>query len=61
MRTALKLFVLRHGKGGAIVKGDNGEALYFREKRDAKIAREQRQGTVVSYGPDHKLYKGENQ
>jgi hypothetical protein len=59
MSNALKLFCLRHGKGGAVVTGDNNQPLYFREKRDAKIAREQRQGTVVSYGPDHKLYKGE--
>ena len=57
-KQALKLFVLRHGKGGAIVKGEDNQPLYFNDKRTAKLAREQRDGTVVSYGPDHKLYKG---
>jgi len=59
MSMALKLFVLRHGKGGAFVKSDNGEALYFREKREAKAARDSYGGdVVVSYGPDHHKFKG---
>ena len=57
-KSALKLFVLRHGKGGAIVKGDDGQPLYFFDKQMAKRARGDDQ--VVSYGPDHKLYKGAN-
>lgn len=53
----MKLFVLRTSKGGAMVKDANGTTMYFDNKQDAKIAREQRGGTtVVSKGPDHKLY-----
>jgi hypothetical protein len=58
MKNALKLFVLRHGKGGAIVKGDDGKPLYFTDKQLAKRARGDNQ--VVSYGPDHRKYKGDN-
>jgi hypothetical protein len=58
MTNALKLFVLRHGKGGAIVKGDDGKPLYFTDKQHAKKARGDNQ--VVSYGPDHRKFRGDN-
>lgn len=48
-----RLFVLRYGKGGSLVKGDNGEVLYFGSKPEAKAERDKRSGTVVSLGPDH--------
>lgn len=56
-----RLFVLRHSKGGAIVK-DGGQPVYFPSKPEAKAARDilnQHGGTaVVSEGPDHRLFKG---
>jgi hypothetical protein len=52
-----RLFVLRHGKGGAIVRGEGNEPLYFESKPAAKAARDERSGTVVSYGPDHDKHK----
>jgi hypothetical protein len=51
-----RLFILRHGKGGAIVVGADGQPMYFASKPDAKKVRKENQ--VVSIGPDHKLYKG---
>lgn len=56
-KPALKLFVLRHGRGGAVVTGDDGKPVYFTDKMIAK--RNRKDDQVVSYGPDHKLYKGE--
>ena len=54
-----RLFVLRHNKGGAIVKGTDGQPMYFDNKPDAKATRNHLGGsTVVSLGPDHKLSKG---
>jgi hypothetical protein len=53
---ALKLFCLRHGKGGAMVIGADKQPIYFGSKPEAKKARQE--GQVVSYGIDHKLYKG---
>ena len=47
-----KLFVLRTRKKGPIIPD-----LYFDNKMEAKKARNERGGdTVVSLGPDHKLY-----
>lgn len=57
MTKALKLFCLRNGKGGAVVKGEDGNPLYFSDKMIAKKARVD--GQVVSFGPDHKRFKGE--
>ncbi len=51
-----RLFILRHGKGGAVVLDDNKQPLYFTNKMEAKKVRQDKQ--VVSTGPDHKLYKG---
>jgi hypothetical protein len=54
-----RLFVLRHSKGGTIVKGDDGQPMYFDNKPTAKETRNRLGGsTVVSLGPDHKLSKG---
>lgn len=57
-KTALKLFMLRHSKGGAIVKDSDGNTLYFHDKMIAKSNRKGDQ--VVTYGPDHRKYKGGN-
>lgn len=53
----MKLFMLRASKQGKPVQDDNGNIMYFGNKMDAKDARDKIGGsTVVSYGPDHKLY-----
>lgn len=54
-KNALKLFMLRHGKGGAVVKGEDGEPLFFHNKQLAKQSR--KEGYVVSFGIDHRKYK----
>ena len=54
--TMKRLFMLRHGKGGAIVRGDDGNPLFYSSKPDAKKAR--KDGQVVSFGPDHNKFKG---
>jgi hypothetical protein len=51
-----RLFVLRHGKRGDVVRDIHGEVMYFGNKQDAKMSRQD--GQVVSTGPDHKLFKG---
>jgi hypothetical protein len=52
-----RLFVLRHSKGGTVIGTDN-TPLYFSSKPAAKAARDAIGGdTVVSIGPDHRLYK----
>ena len=56
-KTALKLFVLRHRKGGAIVTDEQGNPVYYNDKQVAKNNRKGEQ--VVSLGPDHRRYKGE--
>lgn len=56
-KTALKLFVLRHRKGGAIVTDEQGKPVYYSDKQVAKNNRKGEQ--VVSLGPDHRRYKGE--
>ena len=57
-KSALKLFMLRYSKGGAIVKDSDGNPLYFNDKMIAKANRKGDQ--VVTYGPDHRKYKGGN-
>ena len=58
--TMKRLFVLRHGKGGAIVNGADGKPRYFGSKPEAKKARDQIGGTtVVSRGPDNRNFQGE--
>jgi hypothetical protein len=59
MTTTMKrLFVLRHGKGGAFVNGVDGKPVYFGSKPAAKQQRDQLGGVVVSRGPDNRNYKG---
>lgn len=55
VNSAMKLFMLRHSRGGAIVRRKNGKAFYFNDKMVAKSNK--RNGQVVSFGPDHKLFK----
>ena len=52
-----RLFMLRNGRGGAVVKGTDGQPVYFDNKMVAKRNRQDNQ--VVSYGIDHKRFKGE--
>ena len=55
----MKLFMLRASKHGKPVQDATGNILYFSNKMDAKEARDKIGGTtVVSYGIDHKLYRG---
>ena len=55
-----RLFVLRKHRNGAVVLNKQGEPFYFESKMAAKTARNAIGGdTVVSYGRDHRLYKGE--
>jgi hypothetical protein len=59
MSTMKRLFMLRHSKGGSVVLGSDKLPVYFDNKPDAKAARNHLGGeTVVSHGPDHKLFKG---
>jgi|DEB0MinimDraft_10_1074344.scaffolds.fasta_scaffold610736_1 hypothetical protein len=52
-----RLFIIREGKNGRPLRGDDGKVIYFNDKMLAKRQRQDDQ--VVSYGPDHKLYKGQ--
>jgi hypothetical protein len=47
-----RLFTLRQSRGGALVQ----PVVYFENKQAAKAARQGSQ--VVTYGIDHKLYRG---
>jgi hypothetical protein len=51
-----RLFMLRNGRGGSIVRGDDGQPMYFSDKPSAKKVRKETQ--VVSLGPDHNRFKG---
>lgn len=58
-----QLFMLRIRKRGPAVT-DKGKPMYFSNKAEAKVTRNalRAQGqpdVVVSYGPDHRLFKGE--
>ena len=58
--TMKRLFVLRHGKGGAIVSGIDKLPMYFGSKPAAKAMRDKMgDNIVVSRGPDNRNYKGE--
>jgi hypothetical protein len=54
-----RLFILRRGKGGPVIRNDEGQPMYFSTKPEAKQTRDTIGNAVVSIGPDHKLYKGE--
>lgn len=51
-----RLFVLRYGKGGSLVRDDDGTPLYFSDKAEAKRVRNGIKDAVVSYGPDHNKF-----
>jgi len=54
-----RLFIVRRGKRGEPVRDDDHSILTFPSKPEAKKLRDHLGGEhVVSYGPDHKLYKG---
>ena len=53
-----RLFMLRRGKGGSMLRDDDGQPFYFESKAEAKKIRDTLGNAVVSIGPDHKLYKG---
>jgi hypothetical protein len=53
----MRLFALRTQKRGPLVKDQSGAVIYFDNKMDAKQHRDSLpSGTVVTFGPDHKLY-----
>jgi hypothetical protein len=53
-----RLFIIRRGKRGEPVR-DEHSVLTFPSKQEAKAVRDSLGAEyVVSYGPDHKLYKG---
>lgn len=55
----MRLFTLRHRRNGPLVKDQFGDVIYYDNKMDAKRHRDRMGGqTVVSFGPDHKLYEG---
>lgn len=53
-----RLFVLKQYKSGPVVlDSTTNQPLYFANKQEAKKIRDSLGGnTVVSYGPDHRLY-----
>lgn len=56
------LFMLRIRKNGPAYVGETGNRAYFTNKVDAKAYRNQLRekghpDVVVSYGPDHRLFK----
>ena len=54
-----RLFGLRTARKGPLVTDQFGEPVYYDNKMDAKRHRDRMGGqTVVSFGPDHKLYEG---
>jgi len=54
-----RLFIIRRGKRGEPVRDDDHSVLTFPSKMEAKKVRDNLGADyVVSYGPDHKLYKG---
>lgn len=48
-----RLFVVKDSRG-QLVKGEDGEPVYFHTKPAAKLFRDQEVGRTVGYGPDHK-------
>jgi len=54
-----RLFIIRRGKGGEPVRDDAHSVLTFPSKQEAKKLRNRLGGDfVVSYGPDHRKFKG---
>jgi hypothetical protein len=60
MTEELRLFALRHRRKGPLVKDQFGDVVYYNNKMDAKRQRDRKGGdTVVTFGPDHRLFEGE--
>jgi hypothetical protein len=58
----MRLFCLRHHRKGPLVTDQFGDVIYYDFKMEAKRHRDRLGArTVVSFGPDHKLYEGEDQ
>lgn len=56
----MRLFALREYKKGPHITDQFSEPLFFNNKMEAKLIRDRIGGrTVVTFGPDHKLYEGE--
>lgn len=56
----MRLFALREHKKGPLITDQFGEPLHYDNKMEAKKLRDRIGGrTVVTFGPDHKLYEGE--
>ena len=53
-KSALKLFILRYRKSGAIVKDTSSKPLVFNNKQAAKASRTE--DMKVSFGPDHRKF-----
>lgn len=60
-----QLFMLRTRRGGPVLKSKGGVPYLFTNKQEAKAVRnalkvaDPASTVVVSYGPDHRLFKGE--
>lgn len=60
-----RLFMLRVRKRGPVLNNEQGKPYYFAVKSEAKVvrnsikAKDDKSTVVVSYGPDHRLFKGE--
>lgn len=55
-----RLFIIRRGKQGEPVRDDDNSILTFPSKQEAKKVRDRLgDNYVVSYGPDHRKFKGE--
>lgn len=59
MEQMKRLFIIRRGKHGEPLRGDDRAVLWFPDKQEAKRYRDSLGGGfVVSYGPDHWRFKG---
>ena len=55
----MRLFALRKNRKGPLVKDQFGDVIYLDNKTEAKRLRDRLGGnTVVTLGPDHKMYEG---
>lgn len=56
----MRLFAIREYKRGPLIRDQAGNVMYFTDKMEAKRYRDgMPAGAVVTFGPDHKLFKGE--
>lgn len=54
----MRLFGLRTVRKGPLITDQFGEPVYYDNKMEAKRHRDRLGGrTVVTFGPDHKLYE----